>query len=52
MLYQFQHSIMGIWFSWSGLFKSLPYGDPYIAFAALCLLFAISVKILASQEHF
>ena len=51
MLYQFQHSIMEIWFSWSGLFKSLPYGDPYVAFAALCVFIAISTMILAGQEH-
>ncbi|MDA0305094.1 MAG: hypothetical protein O3B76_02245 [Proteobacteria bacterium] len=51
MLYQFQHSIMEIWSSWCGLFTFIPYGDPYIAFAVLCVLLAMSARILAGRDH-
>jgi hypothetical protein len=51
MLYQFQHSIMDIWFSWSGLFETVPYGNPYIASAVLCTFCAMSARILVGREH-
>ena len=50
MFYQFQHSIMGLWKSWAGLFDFLPYGDPYIAFTVLFVVVAVSFKFLCGSE--
>ncbi len=51
MMYQFQVTIMGIWESWSGLFDSLPYGNPYIATATLLALAAMTSKLMISREQ-
>ena len=50
MMYQFQPLIQGIWSSWCGLFKFLPYGDPYIATVVLFVLVAIAAKLVAGGE--
>lgn len=42
---------MDIWISWSGLFTSLPFGDPYIAFAVVCVFCAVSARILVDREY-
>jgi len=31
MFLKFQYIVLEIWGTWCGLFKPLPYGDPYIA---------------------
>ena len=34
------------WNIWSGLFTSLPYGDPYIAIVAAMMVFYVANKII------
>lgn len=50
MTYQFLNLLQGIWSSWAGLFKFLPYGDPYMATLAMMVLFAMTLKLLAGGE--
>ncbi len=39
------------WSMWSGLFQGLPYGDPYVATAALFVMFVIAAKVVAGGEE-
>ena len=50
MFYTFQIMVLETWDLWCGLFKPLPYGDPYIATFILVVLLAISVKMVAGGE--
>ncbi len=50
MFYAFQNMVIESWDLWSGLFSPLPYGDPYIATAALFVLVAMSAKMVAGGE--
>ena len=42
--------IQEAWHSWSSLFDGLPYGDPYVAGAALFVLMAIAAKFTVGRE--
>ncbi len=42
--------IQEAWYSWSGLFRGLPYGDPYGAGAALFVLMAVAAKLTVGRE--
>ncbi len=50
MFHAFQNIVLGTWDLWSGLFKPLPYGDPYIAIVVLFVLVAMSAKMIAGGE--
>ena len=50
MTYQFLNLLQGIWSSWTGLFKVLPYGDPYIATLAMVVVFAMTLKMIVSGK--
>ncbi len=50
MFYAFQNIVLGTWDLWCGLFKLLPYGDPYIATVALFVLVAMAAKMVAGGE--
>ncbi len=50
MFYTFQIMVLESWDFWCGLFSLLPYGDPYIATAALFALVAVSAKMIAGGE--
>ena len=34
------------WDLWAGLFKAIPYGDPYVAAIAMALLFVVVDRIV------
>lgn len=42
--------IQEAWYSWSGLFRGLPYGDPYVAGAALFVLMVVAAKLTVGRE--
>ena len=42
--------IQQAWYSWSGLFEDLPYGDPYVAGATLFVLMAVVAKLTVGRE--
>ena len=50
MLLEFQYMLLTAWTSWSGLFKSIPYGDPYLAVFVLIVLVGASAKWVAGGE--
>ena len=50
MFYAFQNFVLGTWAFWSGLFRLLPYGDPYIASVVLFALFAMAAKMVSGGE--
>lgn len=50
MVFEFQNAIQAMWIIWCGLFKPLPYGDPYFAIIALFVIIAVSAKLLAGRE--
>ena len=50
MAYAFQNIVLGTWDLWCGLFKLLPYGDPYIATVTLFVLVAMAAKMVAGGE--
>ena len=50
MSYAFQNIVIGTWDLWCGLFGLLPYGDPYIASAALFVLVAMAAKMVAGGD--
>ena len=50
MFHAFQSMVLETWDLWSGLFKPLPYGDPYIAIVVLVVLFSMTVKMVAGGE--
>ncbi len=50
MFFEFQNAIQAMWVIWSGLFKPLPYGDPYFAIIALFVIVAVSAKLIVGRE--
>lgn len=50
MFFELQNAVQATWVFWCGLFKSLPYGDPYVAIIALFITVAVSAKLIAGQE--
>ncbi len=50
MFNAFQNIVLEAWDLWCGLFGLLPYGDPYIASAALFALVAMAAKMVAGGE--
>lgn len=49
MFFKFTVIVNGLWGFWSGLFAPLPYGDPYIAGAALLVAVAVACKLLSGR---
>ncbi|MFQ5764468.1 MAG: hypothetical protein ACE5GT_06030 [Rhodospirillales bacterium] len=45
-----QEAVQTFWTFWSGLFEPLPYGDPYLAFAALFVVIAVTAKLIVGKE--
>jgi hypothetical protein len=50
MFYAFQNLVLETWSFWCGLFKPLPYGDPFVATFALVMLFAMATKFVAGGK--
>lgn len=50
MLMEFQYMLLTAWTFWCGLFKSIPYGDPYLAVFVMIVLVCASAKWVASGE--
>ena len=50
MFYAFQNLVLETWSFWCGLFKPLPYGDPFVATFALVVLFAMATKLIAGGD--
>ncbi|NQU61518.1 MAG: hypothetical protein HQ512_10350 [Rhodospirillales bacterium] len=50
MFYTILNTALESWNLWCAMFKSLPYGDPYIATLALFVIFATTSKLLAGGE--
>ena len=50
MFFEFQSAVQAMWVVWCGLFKPLPYGDPYVAIIALFVIVAASAKLIAGRE--
>ncbi len=50
MFHAFLTMVLETWDLWCGLFKPLPYGDPYIAIVVLIVLLGMFVKMIAGGE--
>ena len=50
MFFDLQYAVQAAWIIWCGLFKPLPYGDPYVAIIALFVIVAVSAKLIAGRE--
>lgn len=45
-------AMMELWNAWAYMFRSLPYGDPYIAAIALVFTAIFALKVLRNVFHF
>lgn len=43
-------TVLAFWTIWSGLFRPLPFGDPYLAFAVLFVVIAVAAKLILGRE--
>lgn len=50
MFFELSNAVQVLWVVWCGLFKPLPYGDPYFAIIALFVIVAVSAKLIAGRE--
>lgn len=50
MFFEIQNAVQAMWIMWCGLFKPLPYGDPYFAIIALFVVVAVCAKLIAGRE--
>ncbi|MDD9876266.1 MAG: hypothetical protein OXR84_02360 [Magnetovibrio sp.] len=48
MLYTIESALRDCWHVWSGLFAPLPYGDPYLAGAALTAIILFLCMLIVS----
>ncbi len=49
MIYALTELVLSFWNTWTGIFESLPYGDPYISSAALFVLVVVAAKLISDK---